>query len=727
LAAEEVEILSVPNITAQQIIESTLAIPAFVPATVCTGYITAWFTNLHNFRQRSLIERIFWSLPLSFAVTTIAAFLIGRFISLTAVVVFLLASAAVCLATLGWEGRQIHRSNGKWRLGWNPLGGKTLLLAILWMIVVVSSLVDIQRSDKLFMSITILDHGARVNWTESVLRTGIPPANSLYLYKHPTAMRNYYFWYILCAATAKMTHLSAQAILIASSVWAGFVLAALIGVYLKHFLAAGPDLRRQFLDSVLLLTVTGLGVCAVCWDFFYLHQPPLFDAKFWSREPMTSWLDVLLYAPHHVVALVCCMFAFLLAWMAGNKGENKRTESIVAIALALSSAFGLSVYVTFAFFLVVVAWAVWQTTIERRPLPVFLLAAGGAGACILLFPFLSELTHTTSKLYGGSAFSFAIRDMIPADCLLASNFLRNFTSHHPLASLLSARLSLLAPGYMIELGFYLVVLLIYLVPILRGRASLTYAERSLVFITSATILLISFMRSSVLQSDDFGLRAPLFAQFALLLLATKLISGWKSTDRQQVASAKYASFPQKVPYWLRSIASFALVIGMIGTLYEALLLRFYTSLAGANRHADHSHSTYDPFHNAYISSIGYAELDAAVPKDAVVQFNPTFTNHLVTDLDLREVNHQIAITSDQPWCGSELGGDPSGCPSMAAAIDALYSGNTAEQARITCRQYGIQYLVARVYDPAWKNKNGWVWALRPVVADDEFRALDCRQ
>jgi hypothetical protein len=104
LAEEEVEILSVPNITAQQIIESTMAIPAFVPATVCTGYITAWFTNLHNFRQRSLIERIFWSLPLSFAVSTIAAFLIGRFISLTAVVVFLLASAAV------WSQRSLGRS-----------------------------------------------------------------------------------------------------------------------------------------------------------------------------------------------------------------------------------------------------------------------------------------------------------------------------------------------------------------------------------------------------------------------------------------------------------------------------------------------------------------------------------------------------------------------------------------------------------------------------------------
>ncbi|MGA2727872.1 MAG: hypothetical protein ABSE96_08670 [Terracidiphilus sp.] len=646
---------------------------------------------------------------------------------MTAVVAFLLACAVVCAATLVWEARQIRRSNGKWNIGWHPLGGKALALAIVWMAVVILSLVDIQRGDKLFMSITILDHGARINWTESVLRTGIPPANSLYMYKQPTAMRNYYFWYIICAAIAQMAHLSVQGVLIASSIWSGFALAALIGIYLKHFLDPGPDLRRRFLESISLLAVTGLGFCAICWDIFYLHQPPLFDAKFWTKEPLASWLDTLLYAPHHVVGLICCMFVFLLVWMSCNENKAKRSATIVSIAFALSSAFGLSVYVTFAFFLVMVAWAVWQMTFERRLLPVLSLAAGGAGASILLLPFLKELAHATSGIHGGSVFSFAIRDMIPADWLPASSFIQNFATHHPLVTLSLVRLSLLTPGYMIELGFYFAILLIYLVPALRGRARLSSPELSLLFIATTTLVLVSFMRSSVLQSDDFGLRAPLFAQFALLLLATKVLAGWKSTNRKQSPFTERADLPQRVPYWLRSIASLALVIGTIGTLYEGLLLRFYTTLAGASRHAGPSRAGYDPFHNAYISSLGYARLDASIPKGAVVQFNPKFTNHLVTDLDLREVNHQIAITSDQPWCGSELGGDPAGCPSMAAAIDALYSGATAEQAHITCSQYGIQYLVARVYDPAWNDRRGWVWTLKRVVADEEFRALDCQK
>jgi hypothetical protein len=64
---------------------------------------------------------------------------------------------------------------------------------------------------------------------------------------------------------------------------------------------------------------------------------------------------------------------------------------------------------------------------------------------------------------------------------------------------------------------------------------------------------------------------------------------------------------------------------------------------------------------------------------------------------------------------------------MAAAVDSLFNSASADQARATCREFGIQYLVARVYDPAWKDKTSWVWTLSPVVSDDEFRALDCRQ
>jgi hypothetical protein len=63
---------------------------------------------------------------------------------------------------------------------------------------------------------------------------------------------------------------------------------------------------------------------------------------------------------------------------------------------------------------------------------------------------------------------------------------------------------------------------------------------------------------------------------------------------------------------------------------------------------------------------------------------------------------------------------------MSAALGALFNGTTADEARNTCRQFGIQYLVVTRYQPAWNDRGGWVWALPPVVSDEDFRALDCR-
>jgi hypothetical protein len=724
LAEEEVEILSVPNITAQQIIESTMAIPAFVPATVCTGYITAWFTNLHNFRQRSLIERIFWSLPLSFAVSTIAAFLIGRFISLTAVVVFLLASTAVCVATLVGEARQIRRSNGEWNLGWNPLGGKALVLAIFWIAASVLSLVDIQSDQKLFMNVAMLDQGARANWTESVVHSGIPPTNPLYMDKHPAVMRNYFFWYVVCAAIVRITHFPARVVLTASSAWAGLALMALNGLYLKHFLGAKARLREQFLNSIFLLAVTGLDICAVFWNLFYLHIRPQAEIDLWSTDPVFSWLNTLLWSPNHIAGLICCMFAFLLAWMAGKDGKCSRVTSAALIAAALASAFGLSVYVTFAFFLVMVLWALWQVVIERTPQAACMLAIGGAGAAVLLIPYLGELAHASSGIYS-APFAFAVREMIPPGDLLASHFFRGLAAVHPLEALNLAKLVLLAPGYALEFGFYFVIFLICITPAWRGRTPFTPAQRSLVFIAATTLPFITLIRSGVLRTNDFGWRGALLIQFSMLLLASEMVTSWRLAHNTPSGPAARAGLPSATPQWLRSIAALALVLGIMGTLFQGLMLRFVTVVAEWHSSAPLDSKTRSISHNAYISSIGYTHLDTSIPQNAVVQFNPIHPEPFWIAVDQLGIDHQTAIMTDQPWCGSELGGDPHGCLEMAAAIDAIFYGESAERARATCHRYGIQYLIARIYDPAWKDESGWVWTLKPVVSDNEFRALDC--
>jgi hypothetical protein len=672
-----------------------------------------------------MVERLFWSVPLSLAVSTIASVLIGKMLSMTAVVVYLVVSAAGWLALLGGEWLELRRTGRKWNLGWRPLGGTTLLLALIWCAVAIFLLVDIQSGNKIFINVAVLDQSYRVNWTESILRTGIPPANPLYWYKQPASMRNYYFWYVLCAGVAKMAHLPVRAVFNASTVWAGLALAALIGLYLKHFLIAGGRLRQQFLRSVALLAVTGLDICVAIWNIFFFHLAPASDLEAWSKDGIVSWLHTLLWAPHHMASLLCCMLAFLLAWMAGRNGVHKRAASLVLIAAALASAFGLSIYVAFAFFLVMLIWGLWQVAIEHTPRSTLLLAAGGAGAAVLLVPYLLTLNHTSSGMHGGAAFGFAVREMIPPDGLLASRLFHYLAISHPAVARNLANLVLLAPGYALELGFYFTVLLIYLIPAWRGRLPLTSAQRSLVFISAAAIPFMSLMRSWVLNVNDFGWRSALLLQFPLLILGSEVITGWSLAERKCNDPVFWSGLPRNTPPWLRSVAAFALVIGLTGTLCQALMLRFIVPFADLNQSALKDSEARSFSHNFYISSIGYARLDASVPRDAIVQFNPASENAYWKAADELGVNHQVALTSDKPWCGAELGGDPSGCPAMAAAIDALFNGATAEQARATCHQYSIQYLIARIYDPAWKDTQSWVWSLRPVVADEEFRALDC--
>ncbi len=455
-----------------------------------------------------------------------------------------------------------------------------------------------------------------------------------------------------------------------------------------------------------------------------MHVPPPGDR--WALVQIVDWLSYFLFYPHHVVSMVCCMLAFLLATMAGRNGNRKSVLNVVLIATALASAFGLSVYVSFAFFLVMLVLSLWQIAIERIYRPALLLVIGGAGAVVLLLPYLWQLTHTVSKLGGGSLFSFFVRETLPPDSLLALPLFRHFTAIHSTAARNLANLVLLAPGCCIELGLPVVVFLIYLVPAWRGRIRLTSPQRSLLLMAVTTIPIMSFIRSGVLTVNDFGMHSALFLQFPLLLLASELLVGWRLRHKSAEPDQLFG-LPGQSPQWLRSLATLAIVVGVLSAAYKAIDLRFFLPFYGDYVKGSLGPHIHDLSHKAYVAGVGYAELNSAIPRDAIVQFNPASPNAWWTNADLFGVNRQVAAVSDQLWCGSELGGDPSGCPAMAVDIDAVYRGTTTQQALAICRQYNIQYLVANIYDSVWQDKQSWVWTLNSVVAEPEFRALDCAQ
>lgn len=735
----EVEISIQSNITAEQIVTTLAAIPAFLPVTVCSGYLAAWLTNLHGFRQRSLVDRLFWSVPLSLAISTIAFVLVGKFLSLGACAALSVLCLLGCIVVLALEWTQMRRSGRSWNVGIQPLGGTVLVLSVVWIGFVILTLADCQSNQRLFMSLTFYDIGARVDWANSVLNSGVPPANPHYFYLHPANLRYYYFWLVDCAVVARISHLPMRSVIGASCVWSGFILEALTGLYLKYFLAVGARLRRQFRIALLLPAVGSLSLCIYFWNMLYLHIPPPGDV--WAPAQIADLVNFFLFYPHHLASMVCCMFAFLLAWMSPGAGGRDRIASVIFISLALASSFGLSVYVAFAFFLVMVCWALWQVLFKRAWRVPGLLFAGGVVAAVLLAPYLYEITHTASKMAGdgtgsggGSPFMWSVRETIPPDRLAHSALLRGIAAEHPKAARALAKAILMPPGFALELGVYFLALVIFLVPAWRGRKSLTPAQQTLVFIAVVTFPFTAFIRSSVISVNDFGMHSALFIQYPLLLLLSELLIGWKLERTGKAASDFATSLPGHTPQLLRSLVTLAIIIGVLSSTWRVLVLRFILPLSEINASQAKNPQVAALPHKAYISAIGYAELASRIPGRAVVQFNPFGDWIFWKNTDLVNVGHQAAITGSGLWCGSELGGDPSGCPAMLAAIDPLFdvatAGQTAdqaaEQARAACRAYRIDYLVVTIYDPPWKDRNSWVWTLPPVVADSEFRALDCR-
>ena len=617
------------------------------------------------------------------------------------------------------------------------MGSTILVLSAVWIAFVILSLVDFENNQRLFMSLTFYDIGTRVDWANSILRSGIPPANPHYFYLHPANLRYYYFWLADCAVVAKFCRLPMRSVIEAGCIWAGFVLEALTGLLLKYFLAVGARLRRQFLVAALLPAVGGFSLLIYFGNMIFLHVPP--PANVWYPGQIEDFVNFFLYYPHHLCSMACCMFAFLLAWMSSSASRRDRAASVVFIAMALASSFGLSVYVAFAFFLVMACWALWQTIFMhewRMPARLF---AGGMIAAVLLAPYLYEITHTESKMTGegnggggaaGSAggsspFKWHIRETSPPDQFAHSALLSGVAHGHPEAARSLAKLILMPPGFALELGVYCLGLAIFLVPAWRGRKPLTGAQQSLVFVVLATFPVTAFIRSSVIGVNDFGMHSALFIQYPLLLLLSELLIAWKLLQ-ENAALAHLMGLPGPTPAVLRSFVSLAIIIGILSTTWWVLCLRFILPLSQIGAARAPNPQVGELPHKAYFSYLGYAKLDSRIAKDAVVQFNPSGDWMFWKNVDLISLNRQTATSTAVLWCGSELGGDPSGCPGLLAAVIPLYNDANADQARAACKAYRIDYLIANVYDQPWKDQSSWVWTLPPIVTDPEFRALDCR-
>jgi hypothetical protein len=680
-------------------------VAAFAPVLLAPGYCLGWASNLLGFRSRQAGERIAWSIALSFGVVAICSVELAKDGSL----------ALVCwlavLCTVGFAGIVVAEAlaGKRAREGhWSPIA---LGAVAAWVLFAVLELVDVGVGNRLYLSVTVYDHALRAAFVDAVMRVGVPPANPLYWPGHAAPMRYYYFWYVVTAAAGKLGGVTARQATIASVVWAGLGLTAIMALYCRHFLGErSTGVRRpQMAVALGLLAVTGLDILPVIAMALF-RVPTDADMEWWSSDKVTSWMDSVLWVPHHIAGLICCLLGFLLVWMSKGASVGQRRLCAVIAGVSFASAFGLSAWVPVAFALVMIAWIVWVPVCEpesRGRIPALLGA--GAIAVVALLPYLRELRSASQSAAvnpPGPAhiLRFGVRRIIDPDGLLAVPWIAEMARAHPALERVTAELLLLAPGYFVELGFFGLILIVAMQA--ARRSKLDEATRTALALTVAGLGVSTFLRSTVIEYNDFGFRSILIVQFFLLLLAVR----W------------YQGAFEPVRGWMRGLLLTTAGLGLAATVYQAIDLRIYLPVEEKLGRPDQIGLS----ERAMAWRLGFDAMDQRIPKKAVIQFNPVQPSDFFLYAEMLHVRRQIAETP--PGCGAAFGGDASACAGIERSVGRIFSPGTsltAVEARTECGRLGVDDLVATRWDGVWADRQDWVWTLPAAVDTGDVRVLDC--
>lgn len=600
-------------------------------------------------------------------------------------------------------------------------------IACLWIVVVIASLADIQIGNRLYPSTALWDHAVRIAFLHSAMRTGPPIRNPFsYLGSAPIA-RYYYFWYVLCSYPAKLSHIDPRCVLYGSSVWSGFLLAALIPLFLRGFLGVTDNLRRKSVIGMTLIAVSGLDIIPTVYEFFRAHRITA-DMEWWDPVQITSWTDALIWVPHHVMALVACLIGFLALWNVRKVGENpypkltRRLLSGVFAAFAFAAAAGLSVYVTFAFAIFLLVWGF--RLLAKRVYQDFFLYLGTACCTILVsLPYLHDLLgHPAIEIPVGSATAgaaapgisvgpFALGLRVLPNFLSTPVFLRDRGFLHP---------GLLAPFgvvivYILEFGVFGLIAWVRFRKDLRNRKKLGEAEIASWTMLAVGMFVITFVRSAVITNNDLAFRSAMLVQFVLLLWAAEFFDRWfLPPHRDRVRQS----------WGMRFVVHSTLILGIVAAVYSLTILRTYAFLDNKGMiaySADWIPAPHEVGPGMMNIRSAYDQLDKMLPAHAIVQYNPMHEDYL----PLLEYDSFQSVDAF-PNCGTEFGGDTRKCPPVQDAIANLFNKPGETNIRELCSRLSIDVLVARRTDAVWRDRNSWVWTNPPLVANSYIRAFRCR-
>jgi hypothetical protein len=686
------------------------AICLFWLVIVPPGFVIGWVANPFGFREGRPLFRLYAATALGVSITPILIYLCWRLGSSR--VVWLLYAVL-------WTAFAVLLLLRKLRLPDLIPPRAEFLLAAGWIALAGLLVLDLRIGDDVYFNWASLDHSFRISVIQSIRHTTtLPPSNPFFYPGHPVPFRYHYFWFMLAAFVQAVGGglITARDALFASIVWCGLAIVAVFALFLPSAAETSTESsshqtwRRQTWIAAGLLSITGLDLLPDGLITLLTSQQhrrfyfPFGDFETWNADgQITSWLGSLIWVPNHVGGLVCgCTALLLLLWAWRTADPRGRISFALLSGLAFGSAAGCSIYVVFVFVLGLAAMFV-AALLRKSWGRAIILALTGVTALIAALPYLAELR--------------AAADGIPFAVLRLRSFGPAFWFVHQTPGALNtpgaAVLLLCLPlNFALELGFFAAIAF-YKWKRRRIQAT-SETGRAMLYMLASGLFIGSFLASVTLSHNDLGWRAMLVPQFILLLWAVEwteeaLLPAWRSRTLFKGSTG-----------FLVALA----FIGIAGTVYDAVLLRFYSLAIDHNRAESGSPvlTTGVGERTAELRQI-YIESLKSLPDTALVQESP-----MVPDATQQGIYSSWASAARGRLYGPFYGGDPALYARNEAALDPLFEQSaTVAYAAQLCADPHFGAFVVQDFDPTWHQSNSWIWTTPPTFAGNRARAFTCAQ
>ena len=720
--------------TLAELTQGLACVFAFALFLLPPGFLFARLIDLNRMRSRSREEQLLWATVVSLPLALVLSQLLGRVLPPHGVLLVYGVMALASLAMVVYGSRTPHAAlTPSMRRGTYA----AYLVAAFWSAYALFATTTIRIGDRLFVPTTLSDWAVRVPMVASAIRGPVPPLNPLSALHGVAQLRYYYYWYVLTAEPARLLHLPPQAALAASCVWAGFSLLAAIFLCLKYLCGDRNSFRRRILFVLVPLVSIGLDILPTALVFMR-HSHPRLDMEWWRIDRTPAFLTTLLYAPHHIGGLVCCLVAFLAlvevstATSLGKPSFLFLASRALLVGIAFAACAGTSTFLAFIFVIVCLFWSA-DLLRTRQFRPLILLAVAGVIAWALSHPFLHEMGSGSSAAQGFASYAWRSAQIVRA--LFKA---KHILLHHPVLSSIAQQPLVLLMDFF-ELGFFFFVLVDRfrheLLASCRGRRAMQPGQRALWAILLGAGVCALFVSSAVTQSaNDLGMHAGIVVRFVLLL--------WSVPYLERLWASRH-NFTRSTPTHKLVIATAlaCLALGFAGGLCGLAMNRLYFPVEEAHIFHPPSEELTDDHLGARLFAIqsAWQTLDRSLPGNARIQFNPTgLMAPAMSFFSKRQI-----VASDG-GCGTAFGGDYTRCPPVDLALHHLFGtqpkstqvegfdrfppslspASAADFAQV-CNDLSLDTILVDSTDPVWQQPSSWVWTLTPEIAYPTLRVFPC--